>query len=169
MLAASVNAAIGRSGLMLMLGASVFGAIAVLYGIRRGDTKLLRQSPRYAWLAFAGIVVSVAMMQRALITRDFSMAYIQQVGSDDTPALYNVAAMWSALEGSILLWALVLTGFTAAVAWRFRKRTDDILVGWALIVMFVITAFFFRYDPRFVIINVLVCFICQCHDLAHCF
>jgi cytochrome c-type biogenesis protein CcmF len=50
--------------------------------------------------------------------------------------------MWSALEGSILLWVLVLAGFTAAVAWRFRKRTDDVLVGWALIVMFVVSAFF---------------------------
>ncbi|MFT4772990.1 MAG: cytochrome c-type biogenesis protein CcmF [Ilumatobacter sp.] len=142
MIAASLNSAVGRAGLMLMLGASVFGALAVLYGIRTGDKKLLRQSPRYAWLALAGITLSVVMMQRALITRDFSMAYIQQVGSPDTPALYNFAAMWSALEGSILLWAFVLTGFTAAVAWRFRKRTDDVLVGWALIVMFVVTAFF---------------------------
>ena len=103
---------------------------------------MLRQSPRYAWLALGGAVLAVAMMQRALITRDFSMAYIQQVGSADTPLLYNIAAMWSALEGSILLWALILTAFTAAVAWRFRQRTDDVLVGWVLIVMFVITAFF---------------------------
>jgi cytochrome c-type biogenesis protein CcmF len=93
-------------------------------------------------LAAAGAVLAVVMMQRALITRDFSLAYIQQVGSADTPTLYNIAAMWSALEGSILLWALILAGFTAAVAWRFRARTDDVLVGWALIVMFVVTAFF---------------------------
>jgi cytochrome c-type biogenesis protein CcmF len=142
MIAASLNGAFGRAGVMLMLGASVFGALAVLYGIRKGDTKLLKQSPRYAWLAFGGILLACVMMQRALITRDFSLAYVQQVGSADTPALYNFAAMWSALEGSILLWALVLAGFTAAVAWRFRKNTDDPLVGWALIVMFVITAFF---------------------------
>ena len=50
--------------------------------------------------------------------------------------------MWSALEGSILLWVVVLAGFTAAVAWRFRKRLDDVLVGWALVVMFVVSAFF---------------------------
>ncbi|WP_040496295.1 cytochrome c biogenesis protein CcsA, partial [Ilumatobacter nonamiensis] len=81
-------------------------------------------------------------MQRALITRDFSLAYIQQVGSPDTPVLYNFAAMWSALEGSILLWAMTLAFFTGAVAWRFRKRIDDELVGWALVVMFVVTAFF---------------------------
>ena len=82
------------------------------------------------------------MMQRALITRDFSLAYIQQVGSATTPRLYNVAAMWSALEGSILLWLLILGGFTAAVGWKFRKRTADPLVAWALVVMFVVMAFF---------------------------
>ncbi|MFN3255380.1 MAG: heme lyase CcmF/NrfE family subunit [Ilumatobacter sp.] len=142
MLAAGVNAAIGRAGLMLMLGGAVFGVIAVLYGIRTRNQLLQRQSMRYAWLSFGGAVVAVVMMQRALITRDFSMAYVQQVGSADTPALYNVAAMWSALEGSILLWALILAGFTAAVAWRFRSRADDALVGWALVVMFVVTAFF---------------------------
>jgi len=142
MFAASINSALGRAGLLLMLAACVFGALAVLYGIRRGDRKLLKQAPVYAWLGLAGIVLSVVMMQRALITRDFSLAYVQQVGSADTPALYNVAAMWSALEGSILLWVLTLGVFTAAVAWRFRNRTDDVLVGWALIVMFVVTGFF---------------------------
>ena len=50
--------------------------------------------------------------------------------------------MWSTLEGSILLWVVMLAGFTAAVAWRFRKRLDDVLVGWALVVMFVVSAFF---------------------------
>ena len=93
------------------------GALSVVFGIWQKDKRLLRQAPLYAWLALAGCLLSVVMMQRALITRDFSLAYVQQVGSADTPALYNVAAMWSALEGSIMLWVLVLAGFTAAVAW----------------------------------------------------
>ena len=64
---------------------------------------------------------------------------MQQVGSRDTPSLYNVTALWSALEGSILLWLLVLAGYTAAITWRYRKRLDDPLVAWALVVMFVVT------------------------------
>jgi cytochrome c-type biogenesis protein CcmF len=142
MIAASANGALGSAGLLLMLVATTFGASATVYGIRSGSVRTLRQAPRYAWLALAGAVLAVVMMQRALITRDFSLAYVQQVGSSATPPLYNVAAMWSALEGSILLWVLVLAGFTAAVAWRFRRRTEDPLVGWALVVMFVVSAFF---------------------------
>jgi cytochrome c-type biogenesis protein CcmF len=142
MIAASLNSALGRAGLLLMLAASVIGALSIVVGIWQGDRRLLRQGPRYAWLCLGGAVVAVVMMQRALITRDFSLAYIQQVGSADTPPLYNFAAMWSALEGSILLWAVILAAFTAAVGWRFRARTGDELVGWALVVMFVVTAFF---------------------------
>jgi cytochrome c-type biogenesis protein CcmF len=141
-LAASLNSALGRAGLMLCLAAAVFGAMATIYGVRRHDAKTLRMAPRYAWLCVGGAILAIVMMQRALITRDFSLAYVQQVGSHSTPPLYNVAAMWSALEGSILLWVLVLAGFTAAVGWRFRKRTADPLVGWALVVMFVVMAFF---------------------------
>ena len=142
MIAASVNGAFGRAGLMLALIAASFGALSTVYGIRRHDTKTLRQAPIYAWLCVGGALLAVIMMQRALITRDFSLAYIQQVGSATTPRLYNIAAMWSALEGSILLWMVILAGFTAAVSWRFRKRTSDPLVGWALVVMFVVMGFF---------------------------
>ena len=141
-LAASLNSALGRAGLMLCLVAAVSGALATVYGIRRGDRRTLRTAPRYTWLCVGGAVLAIVMMQRALITRDFSLLYVQQVGSRSTPALYNVAAMWSALEGSILLWVVILAGFTAAVGWRFRRRADDPLVGWALVVMFVTMAFF---------------------------
>ncbi|CAN5828078.1 heme lyase CcmF/NrfE family subunit [soil metagenome] len=142
MIAASLNLAFGTGGLLLALAAAASGALSTVYGIVTGDRRMLRTAPRYAWICVAGAVLAVVMMQRALITRDFSLQYVQQVGSTTTPRLYNIAAMWSALEGSILLWVLILAGFTAAVGWRFRRRTEDPLVGWALVVMFVVVAFF---------------------------
>ena len=51
--------------------------------------------------------------------------------------------MWSALEGSIILWALVLNGFVAATVVKFRRRIDDPLFGWALLTMYVVVLFFF--------------------------
>ena len=68
-----------------MLASCTIGALTVVFGIWQKDRRVLRQAPRYAWLALIGCVLSVVMMQRALITRDFSLAYIQQVGSADTP------------------------------------------------------------------------------------
>ena len=141
-LAVSANAAFGKAGIVLALAAATGGAIVTVVGLRAGDRRLLRQGPIYAGLCLAGAAIAAVMMQRALVTRDFTLAYVQQVGSATTPRLYNVAAMWSALEGSILLWLLILGGFTAAVGWKFRKRTADPLVAWALVVMFVVMAFF---------------------------
>lgn len=53
-----------------------------------------------------GAVVAVVEMQRALITRDFSVSFVHDNGGTRSPALSNVATMWSALERSILLWVL---------------------------------------------------------------
>src|SRR3546814_15115533 len=75
-------------------------------------------------------------MQRALITRDFSVSFVHDNGSSRTPALFNIATMWSALEGSILLWVLVLSGYLVHVARKFKARMTDPLVGWALLVLF---------------------------------
>jgi cytochrome c-type biogenesis protein CcmF len=141
-LAVSANAAFGKAGIVLALAAATGGAIVTVVGVRAGDRRLLRQGPIYAGLCLAGAAIAVVMMERALITRDFSLAYVQQVGSATTPRLYNLAAMWSALEGSILLWLVILGGFTAAVGWKFRRRTADPVVAWALVVMFVVMAFF---------------------------
>ena len=142
MLAVSLNGALGNAGLLLVLCASCIGALSTGLAIVSGNRRGVRQGPVYAWLIAGGALLAVFSMQRALQQRDYSLKYIQQVGSSATPGIYNVAAMWSALEGSILLWVVILAGFTAAVAWRFRKRFDDALVGWALVVMFVVSAFF---------------------------
>ncbi len=111
--ATSLNGLIGHAALIVGLAASVFGALGLVVATVNGDTRLLRSISTYAWLALGGAVVAIIVMERALITRDFSLAYIQQVGSRDTPMLYNVTALWSALEGSVLLWLLILAIYTA--------------------------------------------------------
>ena len=142
MLAVSLNGALGNAGLLLVLASATVGALSTGVAIVTGNGRGVRQAPVYAWLMAVGALVSVFAMQRALETRDYTLAYIQQVGSSSTPGIYNVAAMWSALEGSILLWVIVLVGYTVAMAWKFRERLHDTLVGWALVVMFVVAAFF---------------------------
>ena len=107
--------------------------------VRTGNRAVLRTAPRYAWLILGAAIAAFVVMERALITRDWGVAYVQQVGSTSTPALYNFTALWSALEGSILLWVLVLAGYIAAVMRKYRRRLDDPLVGWAMVVMFAVS------------------------------
>ena len=141
--AEGLSGPLGRAALLVGIVCAVFGAFACVLGVRRNDQSVTRLAPRFAAGALAAAFAAFVFMEYALITRDFSLAYVQKVGSRSTPALYNFTAAWSALEGSILMWVLILAGYTAAIAWKFRRRRDDQLVVWALGVMFIVLAFFF--------------------------
>ncbi len=79
-------------------------------------------------LAFAGAMLAANLvMEYALITRDFSVSYVAQVGSRATPLHITIVSLWSSLEGSILLWGLVLGGFTAALVVLQRRGHEDYL------------------------------------------
>ncbi|MEE9417767.1 MAG: heme lyase CcmF/NrfE family subunit [Acidimicrobiales bacterium] len=138
-----MNAIIGSFVLTVGFVSSLFAIVTTAVGLRTGNSARLKQARIYSWVLLGAALLAFIIMERALITRDFEVAYVAQVGSSQTPAIFNFASLWSSLEGSILLWTLVLTGYLAIVAGKFRDRLDDPLVGWAMLTMFVVTAFFF--------------------------
>ncbi len=138
-----MNVALGSAGVTLGFAASVLGIVTIAVGLARGRAEMLRLARSYAWLVLIGALVAVVVMERALITRDFTVEYVAQNGSTRTPALYNIATLWAALEGSILLWSAILAGYIVVVARKFRARLGDPIVGWAMLTMFVVAAFFF--------------------------
>lgn len=138
-----MNIALGQSALLLALLGGVAGAVTLLVGLATGRGSLLRAGQTYIWLVVAGAVLATVAMQRALITHDFTLVYVDNNDSTFTPLLYRVTAMWSDLAGSILLWALILSGYLAAMWVRFRRQRDDPFVVWAKVVGYVVAAFFF--------------------------
>ncbi|MBO0693864.1 MAG: cytochrome c biogenesis protein CcsA, partial [Acidimicrobiaceae bacterium] len=138
-----MNIALGEAGVILGLIGAVVGVVTLVSGLTRGRAHLLRVGRSYTWLILAGAVVATVAMQLALITHDYTLTYVANNDSGATPLLFRITAMWSNLDGSILLWALVLSGYIAAVAIHFRKRVLDPLVGWALAVAYAVAAFFF--------------------------
>jgi cytochrome c-type biogenesis protein CcmF len=138
-----MNAALGSGGIILGFVASIGGIITIGWGLRTKRPRLLVAGRSYIWLVALGAAIAVFAMERALLTNDFSVKFVADNGSKHTPFPFNVATMWSALEGSILLWTLVLCGYLVATAIKFRKRATDALVGWATLTMLVVTTFFF--------------------------
>lgn len=138
-----MNAALGRSGVLLGFLAAVLGVVVLAVGLATDRPSVRRNASVYAWLVLAGAVLAAVAMEHALLTHDFSISYVADNNSRRTPLLFTVTGMWSALEGSILLWALVLAGYLAVVVRRFRKRAEDPLVGWATLVILSVAVFFF--------------------------
>ena len=138
-----MNIALGQSGIVLGLLGALGGFLTLGLGLLRGRASLVRAGQGYIWLVAAGAVVATFAMQRALLTHDFSLAYVASNDSTFTPLVYRVTAMWSALAGSILLWALILAGYLVAMWIRYRDRRDEPFVLWAKFVGYVVAAFFF--------------------------
>jgi len=138
-----MNVALGTAGVVLGLVSSIFGIITIVLGLARREPYLVRLSRNFAVLVLIGAVLAFVIMERALLTNDFTVQFVFDNGSTRTPFPYNIAALWSALEGSIILWTAILAGYLMIVVTKFRTRLDDPLVGWALLVMFAVSAFFF--------------------------
>ena len=134
-------ALLGRFALTLALGLAVYGAVAAFLGARR-DRLLLVESARTAAYSLVAVVAAAnGSMLAAILANDFSLRYVAENSSRATPTFFKVLSLWSADEGSLLLWNLILAGFIAAVAFRFRRRRPDTF-PWALATMFAVASFY---------------------------
>jgi cytochrome c-type biogenesis protein CcmF len=138
-----MKAALGGIGIAAAFVASVLGALSIAYGLLKKRPTILHTGYRFVPVLAVSTLLSVFAMEWALVTHDFSLAYVAKNNARETPMLYTIAGMWASLEGSILLWGLVLVAYIVSVYVYFRKRRSDPLVAWATVVMFVTSAFFF--------------------------
>ena len=138
-----MKGALGFGGLTLGFMAAALGVLTLSVGIRRHDGRIMATGRQFVFMVLLGALIAAGAMEWALLTHDFSVAYVVKHLSRATPLLYTVAALWGALEGSILLWALVLSGYLAVTVHRLRSRASEPLVAWATIVGLVVAAFFF--------------------------
>ncbi len=129
------------SALLGLAFLTALGAGAVALAGRNGDERLLRLSRRMVY-CFCGLITAcVVIIELAFAGDDFSFRIVQEHSSIETPAGYKLAAMWSSQEGSLLLWAFVLSLAASAALWATRHKLRD-LVPWATAVMMGVAAFF---------------------------
>ena len=138
-----MSAILGTGAVLLGFLAALGGIATLVAGLVTRRPVLLRRGQVYVWVLLAAALVAALVMERALLTHDFSLAYVVDNHARSTPLLYTIASLWGALEGSILLWALVLAGYLAVMVRHFRNRATDPLVGWATVVGLAVAVFFF--------------------------
>ncbi len=132
---------LGTFALVLALVLAVYGAVASGVGARRGRPLLVESARTTAYSLLAMVAAANGAMLAAILSNDFALRYVAENSSRATPTFFKVLSLWSADEGSLLLWSLVLAGYLAAVAFRFRKRRSETL-PWALAVMYAVSAFY---------------------------
>jgi cytochrome c-type biogenesis protein CcmF len=136
-----MTATIGIVSLWLALAAAVAGLLAPALG-RGGNTGRATAVGLTAILAQLGLVtVAAGVLVWALVTSDFSIAYVANNSALRTPLYFKVTGLWAALEGSLLLWEWMLVLFAGLVAWRHREHHRE-LMPWVFFVFSGVSAFF---------------------------
>lgn len=117
-----MNATLGRLLILASVGLACSGAVVAFAAGKRNDLAGLKLSRTLAKAFSWALILANLVMVKALLERDFTVGYVDQVGSHDVPNYIAVVSLWSALEGSILFWGFVMGGF---ILWFLRSVKDQ--------------------------------------------
>src|SRR5438874_1531535 len=117
--------------------------------LRRDD--LVASGIRGLYATFAMVLLASIGLWTALLSHDFSLEYVASHISATMPSIYVFTAFWSGQAGSMLFWALILSGYATIAIATSRKRNRD-LTPWATgtlsaILLFFIATTCFKANP----------------------
>jgi cytochrome c-type biogenesis protein CcmF len=93
---------------------------------------------------FVFVATAFACLVYAFVTDDFSVEYVASTSNSQLPLFYRVTAVWGAHEGSLLLWVLILSLWSVAVA-AFSRGLPQSFASRVLGVMGLISAGFMLF------------------------
>ena len=107
---------LGHFALILALAVALVQGTLPLVGASRGDLRLMALGRTAALTQAFLVLIAFGALTQAFVTSDFSVANVVANSHSAKPLLYKVSGVWGNHEGSMLLWALILALFGAAVA-----------------------------------------------------
>ncbi|MFN2615923.1 MAG: heme lyase CcmF/NrfE family subunit [Thermoleophilaceae bacterium] len=134
-------ASAGSACLAVGLLTALYAAAASLYGARSGRRGFVTSGRRAIYCLAGMLVVAFGLLEAAFLRSDFSYAVVSSASSTDTPTFYKVTALWSTQDGSLLLWATLLSLFSTAVLFLTRRSLREI-APYAAAVLGIVAAFF---------------------------
>jgi cytochrome c-type biogenesis protein CcmF len=111
-----VTVELGHFALALALIAALMQSILPVVGAARRDPRLMSLATSTTLVTFLLVVISYAALTRAYLLSDFSVLNVWENSHSKMPDLYKLTGVWGNHEGSMMLWLLILTFFSALVA-----------------------------------------------------
>ena len=122
---------LGNFALMLAAVVAVMQGVLPIAGtlVRNPQTQITLQALARPTAALQFVLVAFAFgaLASAFLSNDFSVLYVSQHSNSLLPKPYQFAAMWGGHEGSLLLWVLLLSLWTVAVAVFSRSLPLDMV------------------------------------------
>ena len=125
---------IGHFSLIIALCMAITLAIVPIAGATRSIPGWIALARPVAYGQLLFMAIAYSCLTYSFLTHDFSVQYVAMNSNTALPVLYLFSGVWGAHEGSLLLWALVLSIWTACVA-RFSRTIPDTTIARVLGVM----------------------------------
>jgi len=135
---------LGLASLALALMLALALACLPLVGAQRGQAAWMATARPLAYALLVAVVLSYGLLTWAFVAQDFSVEYVARNSNSLLPMHYRVTAVWSAHEGSLLLWILILAFWTALVA-RFSRRLPAPVLARVLAVLGMVAVGFLAF------------------------
>ena len=107
---------LGHFALIIGLCIAFVQALVPLAGTAMGVPRWIATAVPAALAQLLFVGIAYACLTWAFLVHDFSVLYVAQNSNAELPLIYRISGVWGAHEGSLLLWALVLSLWTGAVA-----------------------------------------------------
>ncbi len=118
---------LGQYALILSLCLAALLATVPLVGATTGSQLWMGYARPLSKGMFLFLVISLICLGYAFVTDDFSVAYVATNSNTALPVYYKISAIWGGHEGSLLLWVVILGGWTYAVAVKSQNLPQDIV------------------------------------------
>ena len=135
---------LGQITLAIALALAIIQSIFPLWGAYRGNATWIAVAKPAAMLQLLFLSAAFGLLTYSFLVHDFSVAYVAHNSNTNLPTQYLVSAVWGAHEGSLLLWALTLSGWTGAVV-MFSKSVPNAMVARVLGVLGLISVGFLLF------------------------
>lgn len=135
---------LGHFSLIIALCLAICQATLPLIGSQYGIHSWVALAKPLARLQLLFILIAFASLTHAFLVHDFSVRYVASNSNTQLPMLYLISGVWGAHEGSLLLWALILAIWTAAVT-VFSRAIPDNMIARVVAVMGMISTGFLLF------------------------
>ncbi|MGL3606490.1 heme lyase CcmF/NrfE family subunit [Rhizobium sp. G187] len=132
---------LGHYALVLALAVALIVSVLPVIGARKGDAGMMAVATSGTYALFLLVALSFGVLTYAYVVSDFSVQNVYENSHSLKPMIYKISGVWGNHEGSMMLWVLILTLFSAMVAW-FGTNLPDRLKANVLSVQAWITSAF---------------------------
>lgn len=132
---------LGALAILLAFCFSIYAILASVVGKWKSRPFLTLSGERAVYATFFLLSTASGLLIYSLIVGDFRLAYVASNTNKAMPWIYKFAAWWGGQSGSLLLWAWLLSLYSAIAVFKSRRRFRD-MMPYTIAILMAVQCFF---------------------------